>query len=141
MAYWLLKSEPSTWSWENQQAVEREPWNGVRNAQATSYLKQMKVQDLCFFYHSILEKKIVGIVKVVRTFYPDSTDSSGRFGMVDVQAVASLKNPVSLGDIKSHSHLRDLPFVRQSRLSVSPVDPLSWETLLKLGGLSARHFS
>ena len=100
MNYWLLKSEPDTWSWDNQ--VEESPsmWDGVRNYQARNNLMKMKINDLCFFYHSVKERSVVGIVKVVKEYYPDPTDLTGKFVVVDVKALKKLKNPVSLDQIK-----------------------------------------
>lgn len=135
MAYWLIKSEPNTWSWDDQVEKGTEHWDGVRNHQASNNMKAMRKGDLCFFYHSVNEKRIVGIVEVVTEYYPDHTDKSGRFGMVDVKAVKPLPNPVTLSDIKAHPDLQELPLVRQSRLSVSPVDTKSWKIISKMGGL------
>jgi predicted RNA-binding protein with PUA-like domain len=112
-----------------------EHWDGVRNYQASNNMKAMKIGDLCFFYHSVNEKRIVGIVEVAKEYYPDHTDKSGRFGMVDVKAVKPMPNPVTLADIKAHPDLQELPLVRQSRLSVSPVDDKSWKIICEMGGL------
>src|SRR5690606_37402487 len=109
--------------------------NGVRNHQAANNMKAMKIGDLCFFYHSVDEKRIVGIVEVVKEYYPDHTDESGRFGMVDVKAVKPLPHPVTLADIKARAELQELPLVRQSRLSVSPVDEKSWKIICEMAGL------
>lgn len=137
MAYWLFKSEPGTWSWEDQVKAGKkgEHWDGVRNYQADNNMKAMRKGDLGFFYHSVNEKRIVGIVKVIREHYPDHTDPKGRFGMVDVQAVKPVPNPVTLADIKAEPRLQDLALVRQSRLSVTPVDPESWALICRMGGL------
>lgn len=135
MAYWLIKSEPSSWSWENQVKKGTEHWNGVRNHQAALNLKAMKKGDLAFFYHSVDEKQIVGIVEVVREAYPDHTDPTGRFVMVDVKAVKPLKTPVTLAQIKSDPKLNHLHLVKQSRLSVSSVDAPAWKAICKLGGV------
>lgn len=126
MAYWLVKSEPGTWSWEDQLRDRRTHWDGVRNHQASNNLKAMKNGDLAFFYHSVDEKRIVGIVRVVKEYYPDPGDASGRFGMVDVEAVKPVVRPVTLAEIKAEPRLSDLPLVRQSRLSVVPVSPEQW---------------
>lgn len=134
MAYWLMKSEPGTWSWEDQVKNRRTHWDGVRNYQAANNMKAMKKGDRAFFYHSVNEKTIRGIVEVVKEYYPDHTDASGRFGMVDVKAVKPLKTPVTLADIKSDPRLSELAVVRQSRLSVSPVDSRSWKIICKMGG-------
>lgn len=135
MAYWLIKSEPGSWSWDDQVGKGTEHWNGVRNHQAANNMKAMKIGDLCFFYHSVDEKRIVGIVEVVKEYYPDHTDESGRFGMVDVKAVKPLPHPVTLADIKARAELQELPLVRQSRLSVSPVDEKSWKIICEMAGL------
>lgn len=132
MTYWLIKTEPSTWSWQDQQNQKVTAWDGVRNYQAANNLKAMKEADLCFFYHSVTDKKIMGIVKVVRTCYPDPSDPSHRFGMVDVAYHQNLENPVTLEMIKSHSQLQHLPLIKQSRLSVMPIDPQAWDIILSL---------
>ncbi len=129
MQYWLIKSEPNTWSWEDQKRVGVEPWDGVRNYQASNNMKAMKIGDKAFFYHSVNERKIVGIVKVVKEYYPDHTDESGRFGMVDFEYVEDVKTQVTLSDIKADPRLEHLPLVKQSRLSVSPVDAESWKII------------
>jgi predicted RNA-binding protein with PUA-like domain len=135
MNYWLVKSEPETWSWDDQVAKKVEHWDGVRNHQAANNMKAMKVGDRAFFYHSGGERAIVGIVRVVKTYYPDPSDASGRFGMVDVEAVAPLKAPVTLAQIKAEPALARLALVRQSRLSVMPVDAESWKRICRLGGV------
>ena len=139
MAYWLFKSEPGTWSWEDQVKAGKkgEHWDGVRNYQADNNMKAMRKGDLGFFYHSVNEKRIVGIVKVIREHYPDHTDPKGRFGMVDVQAVKPVPHPVTLADIKAEPQLQELALVRQSRLSVTPVDPDSWALICRMGGVEA----
>ncbi|MCY4099035.1 MAG: EVE domain-containing protein, partial [Rhodospirillales bacterium] len=123
MAYWLFKSEPGAWSWDDQVKCGDKgcEWDGVRNHQACNNMKAMTVGDQGFFYHSVNEKRIVGVVEVIRTYYPDPTDASGRFGMVDVRAVTAVPNPVTLAEIKAEPRLADLALVRQSRLSVVPV--------------------
>ena len=135
MHYWLLKSEPSTWSWKNQ--VDRgqmgEGWDGVRNHQAGNNMKAMHVGDLGFFYHSVNEKRIVGIVDVIKTWHLDPTDPTGRFGMVTVRAIKDMQTPVSLADIKAEPRLAGLALVRQSRLSVVPVSKEDWQLLLEMG--------
>lgn len=137
MAYWLIKTEPSTWSWTDQQEKKITHWDGVRNYQASGNMKAMKKGDLCFFYHSVNERQIVGIVEVVKEYYPDHTDPSGRFGMVDVQYVRSLPHPVSLAMIKADSRLTHLALVKQSRLSVMPIDSQSWQIICTLGGINS----
>ncbi len=136
MAYWLLKSEPGAWSWDDQVRDGTTGWTGVRNYQASNNMKAMKLGDRCFFYHSVNEKSIVGIVEVVAEYHPDPTDPSGRFGMVDVKAVAPFKTPVSLAEIKADDRLNHLALVRQSRLSVLPVDAAAWKLICKRGGVA-----
>ncbi len=132
MKYWLLKSEPDAWSWDNQVKEGASMWDGVRNYQARNNLKEMKKNDLCFFYHSVTERSIVGIVKVVKEYYPDPTDKTGRFVVVDVKATKKLKNPVSLDQIKENSKLQNIALVKQSRLSVMPLKKTEWETIIKM---------
>ena len=132
MKYWLLKSEPHTWSWDNQVKEGASMWDGVRNYQARNNLKEMKKNDLCFFYHSVTERNIVGIVKVVKEYYPDPTDKTGRFVVVDVKATKKLKNPVSLDQIKENSKLQDIALVKQSRLSVMPLKKTEWDIIIKM---------
>tara|TARA_B100000965_G_scaffold376790_1_gene370358 strand:- start:46 stop:450 length:405 start_codon:yes stop_codon:yes gene_type:complete len=132
MKYWLLKSEPDAWSWDNQVKEGASMWDGVRNYQARNNLKEMKKNDLCFFYHSVTERSIVGIVKVVKEYYPDPTDKTGRFVVVDVKATKKLKNPVSLDQIKESSKLKDIALVKQSRLSVMPLKKTEWEIIIKM---------
>ena len=131
MAYWLFKSEPGAWSWDEQVAAGDggAEWDGVRNYQAANNMKAMAVGNRGFFYHSVNEKRIVGIVEVTREYYPDPTDASGRFGMVDVRAVKAVTTPVTLADIKAEPALADLALVRQSRLSVVPVSEAEWTLL------------
>ena len=132
MNYWLLKSEPSTWSWDDQSKVKKEMWDGVRNYQARNNLMKMKKGDLCFFYHSVNEKKIVGIVEVVKEHYPDPTDKTNKFVVVDIKAKKKLKNSVSLKQIKSQKKLSHLALIKQSRLSVMPIDEVSWYRINKM---------
>ena len=132
MKYWLLKSEPDAWSWDNQVEEGTSMWDGVRNYQARNNLKEMKKNDLCFFYHSVTERSIVGIVKVIKEYYPDPTDKTGRFVVVDVKATKKLKNPVSLDQIKENSKLKDIALVKQSRLSVMPLKKTEWEIIIKM---------
>jgi predicted RNA-binding protein with PUA-like domain len=133
MNYWLIKSEPSTWSWDDQKQKGTTHWDGVRNYQASNNLKAMVVGDLCFFYHSGEDRQIMGIVEVTRTYYPDPSDKAGRFGMVDVKFVKPLKIPVRLEDIKQEPKLAHLALVRQSRLSVMSIDATSWALILQMG--------
>ena len=137
MEYWLMKSEPSTWSWEQQikAGTKGEGWDGVRNYQASNNMKKMKKGDLCFFYHSVKERDIIGIVKVKNEYHPDPTDKSERFGMVTVVAVKPLKNTVNLDQIKNDKRLIHLALVKQSRLSVMPIDAKSWKIICNLGGI------
>jgi predicted RNA-binding protein with PUA-like domain len=135
MAKWLLKTEPHTWSWEDQVQKGITSWDGVRNYQARNNLKAMKGGDLAFFYHSGDERQIMGIVEVTKPYYPDPSDSSGRFGMVDVKTDEPFPHPLSLKDIKTDPRLQQLPLVRQSRLSVMPLDEEAWKILLHRGGL------
>jgi predicted RNA-binding protein with PUA-like domain len=121
MAYWLFKSEPGTWSWDDHVKKGTEHWNGVRNYQANNNMKAMKVGDLGFFYHSVNEKQIVGIVEVVKEHYPDHTDPKGTFGMVDLKAVKPVEKPVTLADVKSNPKLEKMVLANNSRLSVQPV--------------------
>ena len=132
MNYWLLKSEPSTWSWYKQSKVKKEMWDGVRNYQARNNLMKMKKGDLCFFYHSVNEKKIVGIVEIVKEHYPDPTDKTKKFVAVDVKTKKKLKNSVSLELIKSQKKLSHLALIKQSRLSVMPIDKKSWDIINKM---------
>jgi len=132
MKYWLLKSEPSTWSWQNQKKVKKEMWDGVRNYQARNNLMKMKKGDQCFFYHSVTEKKIVGVVEVVKEHYPDPTDKTGKFVVVDVKQIKELKNPVTLEQIKNNKDLQNIPLVKQSRLSVMPIEKKFWGKIMKL---------
>ena len=132
MNYWLLKSEPSTWSWDDQSKVKKEMWDGVRNYQARNNLMKMKKGDLCFFYHSVNEKKIVGIVEVVKEHYPDPTDITNKFVVVDIKTKKKLKHSVSLKQIKSQKKLSHLALIKQSRLSVMPIDEESWYLINKM---------
>ena len=130
--YWLLKSEPDAWSWDNQVKEGASMWDGVRNYQARNNLKEMKKNDLCFFYHSVTERSIVGIVKVVKEYYPDPTDKTERFVVVDVKATKKLKNPVSLDQIKNNKKLKNIALVKQSRLSVMPLKKTEWDIIIKM---------
>ncbi|WP_289042888.1 EVE domain-containing protein [uncultured Aliiroseovarius sp.] len=136
MAYWLFKSEVSTWSWDQQVAKgdEGEEWDGVRNYQARNFMRQMKIGDLGFFYHSQKEKEIVGIVEVIAESHPDSTTDDDRWDCVDVKAVRPLKNPVTLAMCKDDPRLADMVLVNNSRLSVQPVTEDEWNIVLSLAG-------
>ena len=135
MKYWLLKSEPDAWSWDNQVKEGASMWDGVRNYQARNNLKDMKRNDLCFFYHSVTEKCVVGIVKVVKEHYPDPTDKTERFVVVDVKAIKKLKKPVSLAKIKLNYKLKNIALVKQSRLSVMPIKKAEWNEIIKMSSI------
>jgi len=138
MAHWLIKSEPASWSWAQQVEAGSKGtfWNGVRNHTAKQYLMAMKIGEEAFFYHSNEGKEIVGIVEVIKTYYPDPSDVSGKFGMVDFRAVKPLKTPVSLEAIKADSRFKDMVLVNNSRLSVQPVSETEWKAICKMGGLT-----
>ena len=137
MAYWLVKSEPSAWSWDQQvkDGAKGTPWTGVRNHSAKLYLQKMKKGEKAFFYHSNEGKEIVGVVEIVRESYPDPTDATGKFVVVDVKAVAPLKIPVTLAQVKTEKKLADMALIKLSRLSVQPVTAEEWKTVCKLGGV------
>ena len=137
MAHWLYKSEPSVWSWDSQVAEgdKGTHWNGVRNHVAKQNLMAMKRGERGFFYHSNEGKAVVGIVEVIREYYPDHTDTTGKFGMVDIKAVKPLKRPVTLEEIKAEPSLKDMILVNNSRLSVQPVTDEEWEIVCRMGGL------
>ena len=130
--YWLLKSEPSTWSWNDQVKHKITMWDGVRNYQARNNLIKMKKGDLCFFYHSVSEKSIVGIVEVVKESYPDPTDKSGKFVAVDVKTKSKIKQAISLEIIKNTAGLENIALLKQSRLSVMPISNKEWNLIIKL---------
>ena len=135
MSYWLLKSEPNVWSIDQQKEAGSKgvPWDGVRNYQAANNLKAMKKGDSCFFYHSNIGKEIVGIVEVVKEAYLDKTDKSGRFVAVSVKFLKKLTKPIGLEKIKKSKELSHLSLIKQSRLSVMPIDSKSWKILNKMG--------
>ncbi len=137
MARWLFKSEPSTWSWEQQVAAGAKGTflNGVRNHLAKKHLMAMKKGESGFFYHSNDDRAIVGIVEVIKTYYPDDSDETGKFGMVDVKAIKPLKRPISLVEIKGQKALADMVLVNNSRLSVQPVLEAEWRLILTLAGM------
>jgi predicted RNA-binding protein with PUA-like domain len=137
MAYWLLKSEPSSYSWDQLVADGRTHWDGVRNAQALNNLRAMKAGDRAFFYHSNEGKEIVGVVEVIKTFYPDPTDKTGKLGMVDIKPVKPAEKPVGLPTMRANPELAGLSLLKQSRLSVCPVDDKEWSTLCKMAGIAA----
>jgi predicted RNA-binding protein with PUA-like domain len=136
MAYWLVKSEPFKYSWDRMVADGVTHWNGVRNYQASNNLKAMRLGDRAFFYHSNEGLEIVGVVEVAREYYPDPSDETGRFGMVDVRAVAPMAIPVTLKQIKADPELADMALIRQSRLSVCPVTESQWDHICRLAGLT-----
>ena len=135
MAFWLVKSEPGAWSWDQHVKAGVAEWDGVRNHQACNNMKAMKVGDQAFFYHSVNEKQIVGVLEVAKTYYPDPSDTSGRFGMVDFKALHPLAHPVTLKDIKGDGRLDHLALIRQSRLSVVPIDAKAWRIICAMGGI------
>jgi predicted RNA-binding protein with PUA-like domain len=137
MAHWLFKSEPSVWSWDHQvaQGAKGTSWNGVRNHSAKLHLMAMKRGDQGFFYHSNEGKAVVGIVEVIKEYYPDPTDESGRFGMVDIKSVKPMPRPVTLEAIKAEPRLKDMILVNNSRLSVQPVTDKEWAILCRMAGL------
>jgi predicted RNA-binding protein with PUA-like domain len=133
MNHWLVKSEPSVYSWDDLLADKRTDWSGVRNFQASNNLKAMKKGDRAFFYHSGAGPAIVGIAEVMREYYPDPSDKAGRFGMVDLAPVMAMKKPVSLAEIKAEPRLADFALVRQGRLSVVPVSAAEWKLICAMG--------
>jgi predicted RNA-binding protein with PUA-like domain len=137
MAYWLVKSEPDSWSWDQQVAAGAKgtPWTGVRNFTAKANLEKMKKGDRAFFYHSNEGKEIVGIVEVAKEHYPDPTDKTGKFVVVDFKAVGPLKTPVTLAQVKADKKLGEMALVKYSRLSVQPVTGDEWKHVCKLGGV------
>ena len=137
MAYWLMKSEPGTWSWDDQVKAGTTEWDGVRNHQAANNMKAMTVGDLVFFYHSGKTREIVGIVQVAREYYPDHTDASGRFGMVDVTALRPFVRPITLAQVKAEPRLSQLALVRHTRLSVMPVAEAEWRLICTMGETAA----
>ena len=137
MAYWLLKSEPSKYSWDQMVADQRTHWDGVRNFQAANNLRAMKPGDRAFFYHSNEGKEIVGVVEIVRPFYPDPKDPNGKFGMVDVAPVVAAGAPLSLAEMKGMPELGSMALLRQSRLSVCPVTDEEWRIICNKIAVSA----
>ena len=137
MKYWLMKSEPSDWSWDDQVAkgAEGEDWSGVRNYQARNIMREMSVGDRAFFYHSQSDKACVGIVEVIAPAHPDPTDDSGKWDCVTVQAVEPLPNPVTLADVKTDDRLSEMALVTRSRLSVQPVTAEEWRIICEKAGL------
>ncbi|MCZ7657506.1 MAG: EVE domain-containing protein [Xanthobacteraceae bacterium] len=137
MAYWLVKTEPETFSWDDQvkRGAKGEPWTGVRNHTAKQNLMKMKKGDRAFFYHSGEGKEIVGIVEVIRAHYPDPTDETGKFVCVDVKAVTPVPKPVRLATIKTEPRLKDMALLKHSRLSVQPVTADAWKQICRMGGV------
>ena len=135
MAYWLFKSEPSTWGWDDQVAKGDvgEEWDGVRNYQARNFMREMALGDLGFFYHSQKEKSVVGVVEVIVAAHPDSTTDDARWECVDIKAVRPFETPVSLDDIKADERLSEMILVRNSRLSVQPVTDNAWRIICEMG--------
>ena len=136
-SYWLLKSEPNVWSLNQQKkkGTKGETWDGVRNYQAANNLKKMKKGDLCFFYHSNIGKEIVGTVEVIKEAFFDPSDKKKRFVAVKVKFKSVLKKPVTLENVKKNKHLKHLSLIKQSRLSVMPIDSKSWKILNKMGNI------
>ena len=137
MNYWLVKSEPVKWSWDDQVKAKTTFWDGVRNYSAALSMKAMRLGDLAFFYHSNEGKEIVGIVEITKEFYPDPKGDSDKFGLVDVTAIEKLPTPVTLAQIKADPALAEMVLVKNSRLSVQPVTPAEWAHITKMGGLPA----
>ena len=138
MRYWLFKSEPSTWSWDQQMAKgdAGEEWDGVRNYQARNFMRDMAVGDRGFFYHSQTEKAVVGIVEVIAEAHPDSTTDDARWDCVDIKAVAPVPTPVTLDQIKAREELAEMVLVKNSRLSVQPVSAAEWQVICAMGGVT-----
>ena len=134
MKYWLMKSEPNVWSIDEQKKAGKNgvAWDGVRNYQAANNLKKMKKGDLCFFYHSNIGKEIIGVIKIIKTAFLDKTDKKKRFVAVQVKFIRKFKKPVKLENIKKHKNLKHLPLIKQSRLSVMPIDTKSWKIIHKM---------
>jgi len=138
VAYWLVKSEPETWSWDDQvKAAKGTAWEGVRNHQAKKNLQAMKKGDRAFFYHSGDEKRIVGIVEIISEYRPDPSDKTGVFGLVDVKALSPLPRPVTLAECKVEKKLAKMVLLHNSRLSVQPVTEAEWKTVCQMGGLKS----
>jgi predicted RNA-binding protein with PUA-like domain len=137
MQYWLFKSEPATWSWEDQVARgdAGEEWTGVRNYQARNMMRRMAVGDRGFFYHSQTDRAVVGIVEVIAAAHPDGTDDSGKWECVDIRALDAMPRPVTLSECKAKAELADMALVTNTRLSVQPVSPAEWDVIRVMGGL------
>ncbi len=141
MAYWLFKSEPGTWSWDDQvkKGAAGEEWDGVRNYQARNNMRAMKIGDRGFFYHSVNEKRIVGIVEVIAEAHPDSKADDPRWECVDIKAVAPFKTPVTLDEVKASPELEEMILAKNSRLSVQPVSEREWKILCRMGGVDPEN--
>jgi predicted RNA-binding protein with PUA-like domain len=137
MQYWLMKSEPDVYGWEKLVREGRGSWDGVRNWTARGNLKAMKKGDLAFFYHSNIGQEIVGVMEIAREAYPDKSDDTGRWVMVDVVPVTPAKTPVTLEQVKADKRFADLALVKYARLSVQPVSPVHWKMLCKMAGIAA----
>ncbi len=137
MAYWLMKSEPDVYGWDKLVTDGRGSWDGVRNATAAQNLKAMKQGDRAFFYHSNIGKEIVGVMEIAREAYPDASDPTGRWVMVDVKPLLPVTRPVTLAEVKNTAALKDMALVRYSRLSVQPVTPAEWKRLCRMAGIEA----
>jgi predicted RNA-binding protein with PUA-like domain len=141
MAHWLLKSEPSVYSWDRLVADDRTNWDGVKNAQALANMRAMKPGELVFFYHSNAGKDIVGVAEIVSSFYPEANDKSGKLGMVDVKPVMPVKKPVTLAEMKATPELSGMSLLRQSRLSVCPVTDREWQIICEMAGIETEPSS
>jgi predicted RNA-binding protein with PUA-like domain len=135
MQYWLMKSEPSAYSWQQLNKDGKTGWTGVRNFQASANMKKMQKGDRAFFYHSNEGLEIVGIMEIAKEYHPDPTDKTGKFGMVEVKPVAAVPTPVSMKEIKATPALKDMVLVKNSRLSVQPVTAAEWKQVCKMGGV------
>ena len=135
MKYWLMKSEPSAYSWDQLVKDKRTSWSGVRNHQASNNMKAMQQGDRAFFYHSNEGLAVVGIMEIAKLYYPDPSDESGKFGMVDVKPVTAMKTPVTMAEIKKTAKLKDMVLVKNSRLSVQPVTAEGWKLVCQMGGV------
>jgi predicted RNA-binding protein with PUA-like domain len=139
-AYWLMKSEPDAFSWDDlvKKGAKGEPWSGVRNYTARNYMKEMKLGDLCFFYHSNIGLEVVGICKVIALAHPDPTDDTGKWQCVDVEAVEPMPKPVTLVEVKENPKLAQMALVKSFRLSVQPVTESEWKEVCRMGGLKMK---
>ncbi len=140
MNYWLFKSEPDKWSWEQQKkrGKKGEEWDGIRNYQARNFMRDMKIGDQAFFYHSNIGKEVVGVAEVCKTIHPDSTTEDERWECVDIRALCDMPTPVTLVDVKANPRLAEMSLVKSMRLSVQPVSPREWQIVCKMGGLDPK---